>query len=46
MKRAKLKKVQTLGFLVGFKIDDIITVTDIVFGKQNAYKYKVSDDGK
>ena len=46
MKRAKLKKVQTLGFLVGFKIDDIITVTDIVFGKQNAYKYKVNDDGK
>ena len=45
-KRANLKKVQTLAFLVGFKIDDIITVTHIVFGKQNAFKYKVYDDGK
>ena len=45
-KRANLKKVQTLAFLVGFKIDDIITVTHIVFGKQNAFKHKVYDDGK
>ena len=46
MKRANEKKFQTLGFLVGYKVDDVITVTDIIFGKQNATKYKVNDDGK
>ena len=46
MNRANLKNVQTLGFLVGYKSDNIITVTDIVFGKQNATKYKVNDNGK
>ena len=46
MNRANLKNVQTLGFLVGYKTDNIITVTDIVFGKQNATKYKVNDNGK
>ena len=46
MNRANLKNVQTLGFLVGYKSDNIITVTDIVFGKQNANKYKVNDNGK
>ena len=38
--------IETLAFLVGFKENDVITVTDIVFGKQEASSISVDDHGK
>ena len=37
--------VETLAFLVGFKENDIVTVTDLVFGKQHGNSISVVDDG-
>ena len=37
--------VETLAFLVGFKENDIVTVTDLVFGKQHGNSVSVVDDG-
>ena len=37
--------VETLAFLVGFKENDIVTVTDLVFGKQHGNLVSVVDDG-
>ena len=37
--------VETLAFLVGFKENDIVTVTDLVFGKQHGNLASVVDDG-
>ena len=37
--------VETLPFLVGFKENDIVTVTDLVFGKQHGNLVTVVDDG-
>ena len=37
--------VETLAFLVGFRENDIITVTDLVFGQQHGNSISVVDDG-
>ena len=38
--------IETLAFLVGFKEDDVITVTDMVFGQQQGNLIRVEDHGK
>ena len=40
------KIVETLAFMVGFKENDIVTVTDLVFGQQHGNSFSVTDDGK
>lgn len=44
-KASKNSKVETLAFLVGFKNDHIITVTDLVFPRQKASCVLVEDEG-
>lgn len=39
------KIVETLAFMVGFKENDIVTVTDLVFGRQHGNSFSVTDDG-
>ena len=45
-KASENKRIQTLAYLVGFKNNDIITVTDIIFPQQNATSTFCEDKGK
>ena len=40
------KHIETLAFLAGFREENVFTVTDIVFPKQNGGPMHVDDQGK
>ena len=44
-KAGENRKIETLGYLVGFKNCDIITVTDLVFPRQRGTSTFVDDEG-